>query len=436
MIAARGGVSPALQEAVAAAGWDRLLPGHRADGDRPVGRPACVAALRLDDTLSLAVVRDEAGTVYTVPLVVRDGVRRAVPGDGAAEALVALLGRGDGQVGGLEVRRWHHRPATGERGISVDQTNESVIVGDAAVVKWAFRVEEGPHPAPSLLTELDAQGFTGMPRPWGAVLWWPPAGEPARLVALVTAYVPGAVDGWTWVVDDLRDAAVRGDAALARHRGDLLGELVATFHRSLASTARPATREETDSWRIGSVADLDRALTLTRGPAHQVLTTHEARIRTLLDAPVDEGSPVIRVHGDLHIGQVLRGVEGDTPVHVLTDFDGNPVAPPAERMREQPAALDVAGMAQSLVHAGLVVHKHDPGLPEPAVHEATAQARDAFLAAYTADLGDAASLYDARLLTRFRLRQVCREFTYAATHLPRWSYVPEAALPLLLDEVT
>ena len=59
-----------------------------------------------------------------------------------------------------------------------------------------------------------------------------------------------------------------------------------------------------------------------------------------------------------------------------------------------------------------------------------------FLESYRGGLADAdqSALFDARLVRPFRLRQVCREFTYAATHLPRWSYVPEAALPALLQE--
>jgi maltokinase len=38
------------------------------------------------------------------------------------------------------------------------------------------------------------------------------------------------------------------------------------------------------------------------------------------------------------------------------------------------------------------------------------------------------------VLRPLALRQLCREFTYAATHLPRWSSVPEAALPMLLED--
>ena len=45
-----------------------------------------------------------------------------------------------------------------------------------------------------------------------------------------------------------------------------------------------------------------------------------------------------------------------------------------------------------------------------------------------------AELYDPALLEAFRLQQVLREIVYAARHLPRWMYVPDAALPALLDE--
>ena len=45
-----------------------------------------------------------------------------------------------------------------------------------------------------------------------------------------------------------------------------------------------------------------------------------------------------------------------------------------------------------------------------------------------------ADLYDADALRAFRLQQVLREIVYAARHLPRWMYVPDAALPALLDE--
>lgn len=414
--------------------WSRLLPAHRTNGDdRPVGEPRLVQTVPLAESLRLSIYEDERGRSYPVPLVDSTGqVRRARSGEGAAEALVALLGGGSRRLGSVEITSWHASPATGERAITVDQTNESVVVGERAVVKWTVLADEGPHPAPSLLAELTRQRFAGMPRPWGALQWQPPDGRPARLVALVTEFVTGAVDGWSWVVDDLRQAAERNDEDVAQAAGTAVGELVAHFHLALAGTARRATAREAAALRESAVSDLMRALSVTSGAPHELLAAHTGPVRAAFEELPHDTTPVMRVHGDLHIGQVLR--TGST--YVLTDFDGNPVVPAGSRALHQPAAADVAGMAQSFTHAGLVVRKHHPEVDAGVVGRMAGTARTAFLDTYRGVLGDQSCLLDQRLLRPLSLRQVCREFTYAATHLPRWSYVPEATLPMLLEEPT
>jgi maltokinase len=389
-----------------------------------------VDALELSGSLRLAVYEDDRGRTFPVPLAESPTARRAVAGDGASSALVALLAGGDRIFGRFEVTTWHHEPATGERAISVDQTNESVVVGEQAVVKWTFVADGGPHPAPSLLAELERSGFTGMPRPWGAVQWRPSPEAPPRLLALVVSFVEGATDGWTWVVDALQAAASSDDDRLAGSAGSAVGTLVASFHRALALTSRPAAVEEASALTSSALADLDLALSVSSGPSRAVLSGHAAAVRSVLEGMPDDATPLMRVHGDLHIGQVLRS--GTT--YCLTDFDGNPVVPASSRGLVQPSASDVASMAQSFTHAGLVVRKHHPSLDLAVVDRMARAARSSFLATYRSALGDQTSLYDERLLRPFALRQVCREFTYAATHLPRWSYVPEAALPMLLEK--
>ena len=78
-----------------------------------------------------------------------------------------------------------------------------------------------------------------------------------------------------------------------------------------------------------------------------------------------------------------------------------------------------------------------PAALDPAALAAVDDAvRGAFLRAYAdriAQLG-LADLYDPAPLRAFRVQQVLREIVYAAGHLPRWMYVPDAALPALLDE--
>ena len=138
--------------------------------------------------------------------------------------------------------------------------------------------------------------------------------------------------------------------------------------------------------------------------------------------------PVIDGHGDLHVGQVLRS-DGK---FFVTDFDGNPILPAAQRILPIPAAQDVAGMVQSLAHAAIVARKHTDldlrcggrGRPRESRRHSWAPTR----CAYRADL------YDPEPVRAFRMQQVLREIIYAARHLPRWMYVPDAALPALLDE--
>ena len=237
---------------------------------------------------ALAVVADDSGGLRAVPV-----------GDGVAEGLLTLLAGGDRVEGRFGVHRWRGSEAFGERGVGVDQTNESVIVGEAAVVKWVADVSVGPHPRPRCWSCSRRAGFTGMPQPWGVVEWSPSPEEEPRLLAIVAEYVAGAVDGWTWAVEDVR-------AGAAGRGGEAVGRLVADFHRALASTARgPRRRTRSRRWRAGAVADLERALQVTDGAAHDLLVRHADAVRAAF-AEIPDGGPVLRVHGDLHVGQVLR----------------------------------------------------------------------------------------------------------------------------------
>lgn len=393
--------------------------------------------LELAEGKRLSIVRNVDG-LAALPLVCdADGVwRRAVPGDGVSEALLRLLADvPDGtRRGGFTMRWWTNGVPAGERAMGVDQTNESVIVGpdeQGAVVKWATHLQDGPHPAPRRLAVLRGVGFDGMPTPWGLVTWQPVGGE-VTLAVSVDEYLPGAVDGWTWAVE-LITAAARD-----RHPDPLLvavgevGRTVAGLHSALAGTASRASRRDAQRWRDAALDTLEIACRVSDSASAAVLNTRRNVIETALGVLGDlAGVPIIEGHGDLHVGQVLRTGAG----FVVTDFDGNPVLPAPQRMLPIPAALDVAGLVQSLSHAGIVARKYTP-LDSAALADVETLARDAFLGAYQGRLAELehADLYDPAPLRAFRMQQVLREIIYAARHLPRWSYVPDAALPALVDE--
>ncbi len=380
----------------------------------------------------LAVVNGGAGPAAT-PIVHRNGWRRALPGDGAAEALLDLLAEHQGprRLGRFTVRSWTSRSARTERPMGVDQTNESVIVGDAAVVKWATHLQEGPHPAPRRVTVLREAGFTGMPTPWGLVTWQPPRGE-ETVVAYADQYLPGAVDGWTWAVETMTSAALDRDPDAVTSTAQALGTLIADLHAALASTASTATDADAHRWHRAALATLDTACATGDSVCGTMLRDRRGNVAEEFDVlRTLAGTTVLDGHGDLHVGQVLRSGDRFT----VTDFDGNPVLTAPERVKPIPAVVDVAGMAQSLSHVAIVARRYTD--PDPVVLRAVQDtARRVFLDAYVTRLHDLGhtGLYDPRPLRALRLVQVLREMIYAAVHLPRWMYVPDAALPALLDE--
>jgi len=382
----------------------------------------------------LSVLADSDGFAAVPMIHAGDGSwRRAGPGDGVAESVLRLLATTTGTevVGAFTVVSWSTATARGERAVGVDQTNESVIVGDAAVVKWATHPSGGPHPAPQRISVLRRAGFTGMPTPWGFLTWQPPRG-PHILLATVDAYLPGAVDGWTWAVELITAAAQHGstDPLIAAARD--IGALLADMHGALSSTATIASPADATRWHHDALNTLQTACRYADSAAGDYARRHRQEIADVF-ATLGElaGTPVLDGHGDLHVGQVLRS----SGRFYITDFDGNPVLSAAERMRPIPAVLDTAGMVQSLAHATIVARKYTE-LDAAVSATVDAMARSELLDAYRTRLhlrGDG-ELFDSSGLRAFRIQQVLREIVYAARHLPRWMYVPDAALPALLEE--
>lgn len=389
-------------------------------------------------------VFDAGDEVLVAPLVPgRGSLRRALPGDGAYEGLLSLL-RDGRRIGDFVPHPIGDPPeASGERGIEVDQSNDSVVVGERVVVKVYPRCAPGPQPGLDLPAHLAEVGFSQTPGALGALRWEPLGREPV-LLATVADFLPGARDGWAWYLElvlahlDAPDDPERADAALAP--ASSLGGLVARFHAALATPssvlgARPVAHAGAGAlraWRRDAEAMLDRALDLTTGEEGARLAALAPATRGAFEAfeRVD-ATPVMRIHGDLHVGQVLRWDGGDA----IADMDGNPLAPASTRAARHAPALDVASFVRSLDHLGRVAQRRRAG-NEDLAEAWIGRARLAFLAAYRAGLADVGheGLFDERLLHPFEVAQECHEYVYAATYLPRWLPVPDLALPRLVGD--
>lgn len=419
-----------LGQAVAAADVGLVLPqGERRAEVSVQGPLELERALDLGEGRAVAVIRSADGGRWTVPLVAEGtSVRRGCPGDGVAERLLERLSSSD-PAAGFSLTRFAVEPAKGERSIQEDQTNESIVVGERAVVKWSVRLPapgEPGSPAAHKISLLRAAGFTDMPEPWGLVEL------DGVLLASAVAFIPDAKDGWDWAVRDVtRLGLSAGDLEPLLDSARHLGDMTARMHIALASAGvEHADVDYLWAWAQRAKDELDEALALVLGDPRRRLRLMASRLIALYDGIEDiPRTAIIDVHGDLHVGQILRRDDE----YAVTDFDGNPVATAAERAARQPAAVDVVGMMSSLDHVGRVVLRRTPDADQGLVRTWIARSQSEFLEHYRATLRASGlpELLDERLMLPFRAAQEVREHLYAVRYLPDWAQVPDMALAAL-----
>jgi maltose alpha-D-glucosyltransferase / alpha-amylase len=165
------------------------------------------------------------------------------------------------------------------------------------------------------------------------------------------------------------------------------------------------------------------------------IVDHLHRLRELPD-----GGRRIRVHGDLHLGQVL---EVDADVYFI-DFEGEPARPIAERVLPQSPLKDVAGMMRSFGYAARAAFREfnarhpESRLPlDSWVRAWETLTSNYYLHSYLRQIGDTPLLPtgDARqvLVDAFLLEKGLYELSYELANRPDWIDIPLAALLHLLD---
>jgi maltokinase len=294
-----------------------------------------------------------------------------------------------------------------ERPITVDQTNRSVVVGERVIVKWMRTLKADR--SPRLLAHLAEAGFTRMPTPHAALF------RGGDLVALITEFLPEALDGWDWGVDALLEGGPAADFGAA------VGTLAAELHAALATPTSviPSpvrVMAGADDWKTAvdeAVTAADDDWVRSIAPCLAADLTSPARERP---------GPALVLHGDLHIGQILKWSGG----YAVTDFDGHPTAAD----RPEPLARDVAQLRTSILHVAEIANKRTEGRRTDELRQWGRDTADALLTAYRKELEKRSfsPLFDPDLLRPFEVEQECRELVYAARFLPRWQYAPMGVL--------
>jgi maltokinase len=257
------------------------------------------------------------------------------------------------------------------------------------------------------------------------------APDPAVL-GFMQRFLPDAVEGWATATASVRDLLAEGDLHADEVGGDFAGEAgrlgaaVAEVHAALATATGSETVGPAD---LAAEVDAMHArldVVLSEVPA---LAPEEAVLRAAfedvraLTTPV----PIHQIHGDLHLGQVLRTTTG----WVLIDFEGEPGATPEQRAVPRSPLRDVAGMLRSFDYAAFHLlpgsdDRDDDRQRAARATEWSDRNRAAFCAGY-AEVG-ADPREQAVLLRALELDKAVYEVRYEHHNRPDWAAIPLAAI--------
>ncbi|HEX8943205.1 MAG TPA: hypothetical protein VF785_08720 [Gemmatimonadaceae bacterium] len=410
-------------------------------------------------------------------------IRNATDGAGVYDAIqdpAFRAGLVSALAGGLVVRDHHSAwiieslasgwlPAAHDIETSVgsaEQSNTSIGIGNVAILKLFRMLKPGIHPEVEVTQFLTARaGFENTPRLLATIVF-DDNGE-RTTAGMLQVLLPGSTDAWSYALERGRpyfDAPIGRDAPNAfANDATRLGVVTRAMHDALAGDDDDAAfapeviaPEDLERWAQRTQQSIREGLTLlerqipSRAFPRDRIAEAEALVRRrdhyvgwideIVDSVGDAASEGarIRIHGDYHLGQVLRTPSGD---FMIIDFEGEPSKSLEERREKTSPLRDVAGMLRSIAYAAatLVMSVEKTiDLPTRELRAARWErdVRDAFLRGYLSDAGDADTRDDVaelfpddekqvrQLLSLFETEKAFYELAYELNNRPSWVWIP------------
>ncbi|MGY2084662.1 maltokinase N-terminal cap-like domain-containing protein [Blastococcus sp. SYSU DS0539] len=310
--------------------------------------------------------------------------------------------------------------------VSTEQSNTSLVYGQEAIFKLFRRLEPGLNPDVEIHGALRRTDNEHIAPLLGHVEIDDPAGGEPATVAMLQTFVPNASDGWRLATASVRDLYAEGDLHADEVGGDFaadserLGAATASVHADMAKVL--PTEDAAAEWFTTVARQMSERLDAAIEVVPQ-LAEHADALREVYAAVARSDEPVVRqrVHGDLHLGQVLRTATG----WIILDFEGEPARPLASRRELDSPLRDVAGMLRSFDYAArhLLVEQPEDTQREYRAQEWAARNRDAFCAGYSSASGlDPCG--ESPLLRAFEADKAVYECVYEARNRPHWLMIP------------
>jgi maltokinase len=322
--------------------------------------------------------------------------------------------------------------------LTAEQSNTSLVYGEESILKVFRRVSPGPNPDLEVTSALKRLGSPHIAEPYGSIETL--MDGVTTTLAILSKYLRTATDGWTLAATSVRDLYARdlydsdpfdhdtmsaadagGDFSGEAHR---LGAATAEVHRDLAEAF--GTDELSPDELHEMAEQMYRRLDLAAAAVPE-LGRYVDMIGNAYSAlaKINDLVPAQRVHGDYHLGQVMRTDTG----WILLDFEGEPATPLAQRRAHSSPLRDVAGMLRSFDYAARFQLLTNPDAER--LHDAARQWSRCNSAAFCAGYAEAGGLDPVAnevLLRALTLDKAVYEVMYEARHRPSWLQIPLESL--------
>lgn len=422
------------------------------EADYPVDRVGGAALARVREQARMGLLYDAfADALFCRAFA--DALERADTLPLAAGKLVFSRGAGWAEL----------RPAPDDevRPAAADQTNTGVFMGPRLYLKAYRLLQPGLNPEIEIGRFLAARGFPGTPQLAGAVEYEAADGRRCAL-AIAQQRVDNQGTAWDYALEHFArmfssDAWPGSVEPMDEYPGlnrifmlqmSALGKAVADLHAALADAGSdpafapvPLAAAEAETMRERVLLELERSFAQLEGARDRLdrqtaddiallLAQREVLRQQLMALPLDASAMrCIRIHGDLHLGQVLRAQEA----FIIVDFEGEPARPVDARRGKQLALRDVACMIRSIDYAirtaaQRVLHTQPERAGELATMASAACADSvaAFLSGYSG--GDSLPAAAGDFLELFSLERLLYELRYELDNRPDMVGLPLGAL--------